>query len=132
MPPPILFLILLSRHIIQFLINVVSPTNFAILSPDENRKKEKEDAFKERQELLKQIEEYKRLEAEQLNRLRSKNKSYQEDLVHQIRFQQKKKDFEIDEARREIQTLQVSLVSIEIFSIEIRFYAELLSHEVVN
>ena len=63
--------------------------------------------MKERQELLKQIEEYKRLEAEQLNRLRSKNKSYQEDLVQQIKFQQKKKDLEIDEARREMQILQV-------------------------
>ena len=75
--------------------------------------------MKERQELLKQIEEYKRLEAEQLNRLRSKNKSYQEDLVQQIKFQQKKKDLEIDEARREMQILQVIFG----FDFEMKFFS---------
>ena len=82
-------------------------TNFAFQILEESRKKEKEDAIKERQDLLKQIEEYKRLETEHLNRLRSKNRNYQEDLVQQIKFQQRKKDIEIDETRREIQSLQV-------------------------
>lgn len=90
----------------SLLQDVLQTRREQIREREESRKKEKEDAIKERQELLKQIEEYKRLETEHLNRLRSKNRNYQEDLVQQIKFQQRKKDIEIDETRREIQSLQ--------------------------
>ena len=79
---------------------------------DETRKKEQEEALQQRQELLQQIEEYKRLEAEQIERLRVKNKTYQEDLVEQIKFQRKKNDREIKEARREMESFKVSLLKI--------------------
>lgn len=88
-----------------------------ILIADDQRRKEQDGALRERQELLKQIEEYKRLEAEQLNELRLKNKNYQEDLVQQLKFQQRRKDQAIDETRREIVTLQVLFVFSLIHSI---------------
>ncbi len=74
---------------------------------DDARKREQEIAIKERQELLQQIEEYKRLEAEQLEKMRRRNKNYQEDLVEQLKYERQLKDREIDEARREIQCLKV-------------------------
>ena len=75
---------------------------------DDARKKEHDDGMRERQELMAQIGQYKRLEAEQLEKLRMKSKTYQDDLVQQLRYERKLKDKEIDEARREIKSIQVN------------------------
>jgi len=74
-------------------------------------RQEQQSAMKERQELLHQMEEHRRLETERISRIRTENRQYQDDLEQQIIYQRKMKDREIGEARRELENIHVSISS---------------------
>ena len=73
-------------------------------------RQEQQSAMKERQELLDQMDEHRRLETERIARIRTENRQYQDDLEQQISYQRQMKDKEIEEARRELQNIHVSHV----------------------
>ncbi|XP_065672957.1 cilia- and flagella-associated protein 53 isoform X2 [Hydra vulgaris] len=62
----------------------------------------------ERQEIEKNIEEYKMLNNERLVRAKKENKKYQMDLLHQIEFEKQKKEKDAIEAKKEFQDMQNS------------------------
>merc|ERR1712080_340445 len=66
---------------------------------------EQDSALKERSELHQQMEAYRQLETEKINRIRKENEKYQNDLEQQIDYQRKLKDKEIDAARKELNAL---------------------------
>ena len=72
-------------------------------------RQEQESVQKERQELLGQMEEHKRLENERIARIRMENLQYQSDLEQQINYQRQQKEKQIEEARRELKLTHVSL-----------------------
>lgn len=69
---------------------------------------EQESALKEREEMLEQMREHRKLESEKINRIRMENKKYQSDLEEQISYQRKLKEKEIADARKELEMLNVS------------------------
>ena len=69
---------------------------------------EQESALKEREEMLEQMREHRKLESEKINRIRMENKKYQSDLEEQISYQRKLKEKEIEDARKELEMLNVS------------------------
>ena len=73
-------------------------------------RQEQQSAMKERQELLDQMDEHRRLETERIARIRTENRQYQDDLEQQISYQRQMKDKEIEEARRELENIHVSHV----------------------
>jgi len=82
-----------------------------VMATREKQRQEREDIFrqeqqsvqKERQELLGQMEEHRRLENERIARIRMENLQYQNDLEQQISYQRQQKDKQIEEARRELE-----------------------------
>ena len=91
----------------MIVLPTIKPITLDFIS-EEALRREHNQAMRERQELLEQMEEHKRLEAEKVERIRRENKMCQEDLSEQIKYQRKQKDREIQEARREIEYLQVN------------------------
>ena len=69
---------------------------------------EQEAERKEREALLSAIEEHKRLEAENQERIKNRNVSFQRDLDMQIDYQQRVKAKEMEEEEREFRMGQVS------------------------
>ena len=70
--------------------------------------KEQETEIAERDALLAAIEEHKRLEAENQERIKNRNIGYQRDLDMQIDYQRRVKAKEIEEEEREFRMGQVS------------------------
>lgn len=70
--------------------------------------KEQEAEITERDALLAAIEEHKRLEAENQERIKNRNIGYQRDLDMQIDYQRRVKAKEIEEEEREFRMGQVS------------------------
>ena len=58
--------------------------------------------------MLEQMREHRKLESEKINRIRMENKRYQSDLEEQISYQRKLKEKEIEDARKELELLNVS------------------------
>ena len=58
--------------------------------------------------MLEQMREHRKLESEKINRIRMENKKYQSDLEEQISYQRKLKEKEIEDARKELELLNVS------------------------
>ena len=58
--------------------------------------------------MLEQMREHRKLESEKINRIRMENKKYQSDLDEQISYQRKLKEKEIEDARKELELLNVS------------------------
>ena len=71
---------------------------------------EQEAERKEREALLSAIEEHKRLEAENQERIKNRNVSFQRDLDMQIDYQQRVKAKEMEEEEREFRMGQVSQI----------------------
>merc|ERR1712080_684531 len=74
-------------------------------------REEQESAMKERQELHEQMEDYRRLENEKINKIRKENQKYQNDLEQQIDYQRKLKEKEIEAARKELHSLNKAEVT---------------------
>lgn len=68
--------------------------------------KEQEAARIERDAILRNIEEHRQLEAEQLAQQKEEQKRYQQDLLQQIEYQQLLKDRELLEEKREFKLAQ--------------------------
>jgi len=62
-------------------------------------------ALKERAELHQQMESYRQLERDKINRTRKENEKYQSDLEQQIKYQNELKKKEVDVARYELNSL---------------------------
>lgn len=71
---------------------------------------EQEAERKEREALLSAIEEHKRLEAENQERINNRNVSFQRDLDMQIDYQRRVKAKEMEEEEREFRMGQVSSI----------------------
>ena len=69
---------------------------------------EQDAALKEREELHQQMETYRQIEVEKINRIRAENVKYQNDLECQIEYQRNLKSREIEAARKELLALNVS------------------------
>jgi len=68
-------------------------------------KNEQNTALKERAELHQQMESYRQLEREKINKTRKENEKYQNDLAQQIKYQNKLKERDVDAARNELTRL---------------------------
>lgn len=101
-PPPTLYspLLLPERRLI-FVVVVV-------LCSERQTEEEQEAERAEREALLSAIEEHKRLEAENEERIKNRNVSFQRDLDMQIDYQQRVKAKELEEEEREFRMGQVS------------------------
>ena len=88
-------------------------TKCFIIFSEEILRQEQQSAMRERQELLDQMEEHRRLESERINRIRTENRQYQNDLEQQINYQRQLKEKQIDEARRELELTHVSFFSLK-------------------
>ena len=69
---------------------------------------EQESERKEREALLSTIEEHKRLEAENEEKIKKRNLSYQRDLEMQIDYQRRMRTKQMEEEEREVRMGQVS------------------------
>ena len=91
----------------EFTVCIKQTVNFFFLS--ERRAEEEHEAERsEREALLSSIEEHKRLEAENEERIKNRNVSYQRDLDMQIDYQRRVKSKEMEEEEREFRMGQVS------------------------
>ena len=81
---------------------------------------EHETAVKEREELHQQMETYRQLEVEKINRIRAENEKYQNDLEQQIEYQRNIKVKEIEIARKELMKLNVIHFELDIFCLSVR------------
>lgn len=79
--------------------------------PERRAEEEQESERAEREALLSAIEEHKRLETENEERIKNRNLSYQRDLDMQIDYQRSVKSKEMDEEEREFRLGQVSKIS---------------------
>lgn len=77
---------------------------------DRLAEEEQEADRKEREALLSAIEEHKRLEAENQERIKNRNVSFQRDLDMQMDYQRRVKAKEMEEEEREFRMGQVSLI----------------------
>lgn len=75
---------------------------------DRRTEEEQESDRKEREALLSTIEEHKRLEAENEEKIKKRNLSYQRDLEMQIDYQRRMKTKQMEEEEREFRMGQVS------------------------
>ena len=75
---------------------------------DRRAEEEQESDRKEREALLSTIEEHKRLEAENEEKIKKRNLSYQRDLEMQIDYQRRMKTKQMEEEEREFRMGQVS------------------------
>lgn len=91
------------------LSNTKSKPFLCFPSLSERRAEEEQESERaEREALLSAIEEHKRLEAENDERIKNKNLSYQRDLDMQIDYQRRVKSKELEEEEREFRMGQVS------------------------
>lgn len=85
----------------QLLANVMKSRQQQIEDRKRRAEEEQESERAEREALLSAIEEHKRLEAENDERIKNKNLSYQRDLDMQIDYQRRVKSKELEEEERE-------------------------------
>lgn len=85
----------------QLLANVMKSRQQQIEERKRRAEEEQESERAEREALLSAIEEHKRLEAENDERIKNKNLSYQRDLDMQIDYQRRVKSKELEEEERE-------------------------------
>ena len=89
---------------------VLGPFDISILSflLERQAEEEQEAERTEREALLSAIEEHKRLEADNQERIKNRNISYQRDLDMQIDYQRRVKAKDMEEEEREFRMGQVS------------------------
>jgi len=91
--------------------NVLKTREQQIKEREQLMANEHEAALKERAELHQQMESYRQLENEKINRIRAENEKYQNDLEQQIEYQRSLKVKEIDAARKELTALNEAEVT---------------------